>query len=687
MSVAAPQFGLRLRESIDPGELDDMLSANLPGAPNIKLRLHLFGQMTATYGGVPVALPKVRKTRALLAMLALGGGRPVLRERIAGLLWSRREREQARASLRQCVHELQEFLTDRGLPRLRTGRQHMLLDLGQIWVDAVALTSASPAQTSLLDAAKLSFIEDLAGLDDAFDAWIAGEAQRLRDCAIGLAGVALDRQSEPEGVAAAARRLVDLAPGSETGWARLIQAHLDAGERNAAEDAYARCVRALAEQDGRTPSAETASLLHAPVGPANLGPAPAAASRTNSPSRSPGIWLALSRLRCTDGPEASAIAWDLSEAVASNLAAFHWMNVVPPSPLDGQDWDAASVESRRAGGADYALDGGLQIRSERGAPIELRLNLRLLDARGGGEMVWSRRFERRLDTPGFWQDELTCEIAAQVEPELLQHEARRAARLKLAEASPRELMLRAVPAIFRLVEPDYSEAGHLLARAAAMSPDDATILGWWASWHLFLVGQSFAADPRSAGQRAGELAERAVALDPGCARALSIAAHVRSFLLHKDIDETIALHERALALNPSLPFAWAVSCLSLTYAGRHHEAVRHGERARTLSPFDPHSFFFDAALLVPMFALREFDRVVALGRRALAINPAMIGPKKGLLSALGHLGRHEEAAELLAKICAQAPDLTLDAARQRSPLSRSEDLELYVEGLRLAGLR
>ena len=687
MSVAAPHFGLRLRGTEDPGELDDLLNATLPGAPHIKLRLHLFGQMTASHGGVPITLPKVRKTRALLAILALGAGRPVLRERIASLLWSRREREQARASLRQCVHELQEFLTEHGLPRLRTGRQHMLLDLSLIWIDAVALASASPAQTSLLDAAKLSFIEDLAGLDDAFDAWIACEGQRLRDCAIGLAGVALDRQSEPEGIAAAARRLVELAPGSETGWARLIRAHLDAGERNAAEDAYARCVRALAEQDGRTPSAETTSLLHAAPGQASLLIAPFALPRTHSPSRSPGIWLALSRLRCSDGPEANAIAWDLFESVASNLAAFHWMNIVPPSSLDAQEWDSSYVDPRRAGRADYVLDGGLQMRSERGVPIELRLNLRLLDARGGGEMVWSRRFERRLDTPGFWQDELACEIAAQVEPELLQHEARRAARLKLGEASPRELMLRAVPAIFRLVEPDYTEAGHLLARAADMAPDDATILGWWASWHLFLVGQSFAADPHSAGQRAGELAERAVALDPGCARALSIAAHVRSFLLHKDIDETIALHERALALNPSLPFAWAVSCLSLTYAGRHQEAVQYGERARSLSPFDPHSFFFDAALLVPMFALHDFDRVVTLGRRALAINPAMIGPKKGLLAALGHLGRHEEAIDLLAKIRAQAPDLTLDAARLRSPLSRQEDLELYVEGLRLAGLR
>ena len=316
----------------------------------------------------------------------------------------------------------------------------------------------------------------------------------------------------------------------------------------------------------------------------------------------------------------------------------------------------------------------------------MRLTIRLLDLRAGGEMVWSRRFENNAGADGFWLDDLANEIAAQVEPELLQHEARRASRLPLADCTPRELMLRAIPAIYRLVEPDYGEAGQLLARAASLAPDDAAILGWWASWHLFLVGQSFAVDPDGARNRAGELAERAVALDPGCARALSIAAHVRSFLLRKEIDETIGLHERALALNPSLPFAWAASCLSLSYAGRHDEAVIHGERARALSPFDPHSFFFDGALIVPLFAQGAFERVVALGRRALAINPWMIGPKKGLLASLGHLGRRDEAAELLGKMRAQAPSLTLSLAMRQSPLSRAEDRRLYEQGLILAGL-
>jgi DNA-binding SARP family transcriptional activator len=50
-------------------------------------------------------LPRTRKTRALLGILALASPKLVLRLQLAALLWSRRENEQARASLRQSVQD------------------------------------------------------------------------------------------------------------------------------------------------------------------------------------------------------------------------------------------------------------------------------------------------------------------------------------------------------------------------------------------------------------------------------------------------------------------------------------------------------------------------------------------------------------------------------------------------------
>jgi hypothetical protein len=76
--------------------------------------MRLIGQMEAWTLTSENVLPAGRKTRALLAVVALSSPRPALRGRLAELLWSRRPEEQARASLRQEIHRLLETLAPAG---------------------------------------------------------------------------------------------------------------------------------------------------------------------------------------------------------------------------------------------------------------------------------------------------------------------------------------------------------------------------------------------------------------------------------------------------------------------------------------------------------------------------------------------------------------------------------------------
>src|ERR1700733_14345369 len=72
----------------------------------VAMRLRLIGQMEAWTLNSENVLPIGRKTRGLLAILAMAAPKPVVRSRLAELLWSRRLEEQARASLRQEIHRL-----------------------------------------------------------------------------------------------------------------------------------------------------------------------------------------------------------------------------------------------------------------------------------------------------------------------------------------------------------------------------------------------------------------------------------------------------------------------------------------------------------------------------------------------------------------------------------------------------
>ena len=245
-------------------------------------------------------------------------------------------------------------------------------------------------------------------------------------------------------------------------------------------------------------------------------------------------------------------------------------------------------------------------------------------------------------------------------------------------------MLRAIPAIYRLEEQGFRLAGDALARAVALDPDHAGARTWLACWLVFQVGQGWAPHAGDAMAEAGRQAQRAVALDPSDARALTIAGHVAAFLHHR-FDAGLELHTRALALNPNLPLAWAFSGLAHAYAGQQDEAIRRTRHAQTLSPFDPHSFFFEMALIMPHLLRHDFTAAAAHGRRAMALNPGFSSTLKGLLSALGHLGAAEEAAEARARLLVLEPGFTLAQAAERSPL-RGADAVIYLDGLRLAGL-
>src|ERR1700730_10959202 len=92
--------------------LGPTLSSDAAG--QVVVRLRLIGQMEAWSLTSENVLPQGRKTRALLAVVALSAPRPALRGRLAELLWSRRPEEQARASLRQEIHRLLAALASSG---------------------------------------------------------------------------------------------------------------------------------------------------------------------------------------------------------------------------------------------------------------------------------------------------------------------------------------------------------------------------------------------------------------------------------------------------------------------------------------------------------------------------------------------------------------------------------------------
>ncbi|MBV9814192.1 MAG: hypothetical protein JO229_00410, partial [Alphaproteobacteria bacterium] len=138
-------------------------------------RIYLVGTMRAVASGGADFLPRARKTRGLLACLSLAQGERVSRSRLVGLLWDRSADAQARMSLRQSLSELNSVV-NRHVPGLvEIGRDHVRLDVGKCWIDALAILEASRDPTgdssNLVQPYSERLLEDLDGITPSFDHW------------------------------------------------------------------------------------------------------------------------------------------------------------------------------------------------------------------------------------------------------------------------------------------------------------------------------------------------------------------------------------------------------------------------------------------------------------------------------------------------------------------------------------
>jgi len=679
----------------------------------VVLRLRLIGQMEAWTITSENVLPAGRKTRALLAVVALSNPRPALRGRLAELLWSRRPEEQARASLRQEIHRLLETLSPTGTEIIQVTRDHLSLRPGVVWVDVdevMRATTEQPASLSLLDG---DLLEDLDGIDPTFDAWLTTERERLRDRARNVAEALLRDSAEPEAAIPAAQRLLQIDRAHEGAWRALMRAHAARGERGMAIQSYDRCRAVLADLLDAAPSQETQRLLAEIRGPygsriplrQQLQPPPSVQADANGRARQPasetpdepvavlepkqepynargGAHVGVMPMQLVGVSEEEAhLAPGLAEEITTALARFRWMFVVSSSSLGrfaAESRDEAAI--RRTFGIDFLVDGSIQRVRNR-----LRITVRLLDLRAGSQVVWARRFDRQSNDLLSLQDEIASEVVAQIDPEILLIEAQRSAARPPIDSTAYDLMLRAIPLLGRMDRNQFMLAGEHLQHAITLEPDYAAAYAWYAYWRVFLVGQGWSDNPRATIEEAGALAERAIVLDPYDARALTIAGHVRAFLHHR-LREALALHERALSLNPNLAMAWALSAVSYAYLGDPEEAERRNARYKKLSPLDPHAFFFDAFFVLIHLLKRDFESAVALGRSVSEMNPSFSASLKPYLAALGHTGRHQEAAAARERLLAIEPDFTIEGFTAGSPLARAADRDVYSEGLRLAGL-
>ena len=205
---------------------------------------------------------------------------------------------------------------------------------------------------------------------------------------------------------------------------------------------------------------------------------------------------------------------------------------------------------------------------------------------------------------------------------------------------------------------------------------------WLAFTHALQYVNRWSGDPEKSLERAQQLVDRALQLDPAEAQAHFVLGVVHVW--QKQVDQAIADAEKAIALDPNLADAYGLLANALHYAGRSAEATAVFERMVRLDPHYP--AVYQHFMAQSQFALGRYDEAITALKSRLARQPDSDISRVLLAACYGHLGRAEAARAEWEEALRLNPDYSIEHRRQILPYKNPTDFERVVEGLRKAGI-
>jgi adenylate cyclase len=375
-------------------------------------------------------------------------------------------------------------------------------------------------------------------------------------------------------------------------------------------------------------------------------------------------------------PEQEYFADGMVEEIITALSRIRWLFVIARNSsftYKGKPIDVKQVG--RELGVRYILEGSVRKGGGR-----VRITAQLIDAATAAHL-WADRFDGSMEDVFDLQDQVAISVAGVIEPALQTAEIRRSVDRPTSDLTAYDLYLRSLPLFWTMTRQGHGEARDLLEHAIQRDVAYGPALGWSAICHWQLSatwGENIEVNRGNAIDRA-QRALRVAGNDP---TVITNAALALSYCGEggEDNGAMIALLDRALRLNPGSARGWDVRGQIKMVGGQPEAAIPDFESSLRLNPRDRFGVQI-SSLGLCYFFLRRFDEAVERLRLAVQENPGFPIPHRFLAACYAHMGRLDEAREMIARLRRITPVVMPPNTRA---YRNAEHLELYLSGLRLA---
>jgi len=220
---------------------------------NAGLEISLLGELEVRLDGASLSLPQSKKTRALLAYLAVQRA-PQRRDALCELLWELPD--DPRAALRWSLSKLRPILNSDTAERLQADRERVSFTPLGVEIDLSRVRVACAENPAALSLETLRALNNLfrgpfiAGLDlpsqPAFETWRLGNQEQARTLHLCVLDALRAKLSPGEELAAVLRKRLELDPADVASHANLIATLAQTGGADAAEQQRQASERMLA---------------------------------------------------------------------------------------------------------------------------------------------------------------------------------------------------------------------------------------------------------------------------------------------------------------------------------------------------------------------------------------------------------------------------------------------------------
>jgi TolB-like protein/tetratricopeptide (TPR) repeat protein len=379
-------------------------------------------------------------------------------------------------------------------------------------------------------------------------------------------------------------------------------------------------------------------------------------------------------------PEQAYFAEGVVEDIITALSRVRWLFIIARN--SSFTYQGRAVDPKRVGqelGVGYVLEGSVRKAADR-----VRITGQLINANTGAHL-WAERFEGTLDDIFELQDRIAASVVGAIAPQVELAEIERAQRKPTASLNAYDCYLRGLAHLHRGSRDLVQEALPLFQRSIELDPEFAAahaMAAWCYVWRKVNGWASGGPQEIAEGAR---LARRAVELGRDDAVALTRGGHALAHLT-SDLDSGIALLDRAVFLNPNLASAWFLGGFLRTWRGESQSAIEHFERAMRLSPVDPELYRMQAGIAMAHLFAGRFDAASAWAEEAYTNLPSFLMTVSIIAASRALTGRSEEARRAMDQLRELDPALRISNLEDWLPIKRPEDLSVFAEGLRRAGL-